>query len=130
MADKFQLLLKQQEVLIRGKEVDQFAKPYQKNYEEIKEDNRRYKQIKRYQNMLKLHSLMPKMLRKGGESEKATITLHQIDVDKRVKNVLEQFRNESPELKAERVRQFRASMHEAEGGKGSTEPAVGGLVLH
>ena len=54
--------------------------------------------------MLKLHSLMPKMLRKGGESEKATITLHQIDVDKRVKNVLEQFRNESPELKAERVR--------------------------
>ena len=80
--------------------------------------------------MLKLHSLMPKMLRKGGESEKATITLHQIDVDRRVQNVLEQFKNESKEVKAERVRQFRASMQGTEGERGSLEPAVDRLVLH
>ena len=53
--------------------------------------------------MLKLHSLMPKMLRKGGESEKATITLHQIDVDKRVQKVLTDFKNESRQSKIERV---------------------------
>ena len=44
--------------------------------------------------------------------------------------MLEQFKNESKEVKAERIRQFRASMQGAEGERGSLEPAVDRLVLH
>ena len=43
------------------------------------------------------------MLRKTGENKKATITLHQIDVDRKVKEVLQQFKSESRTRKRQKA---------------------------
>ena len=46
---------------------------------------------------------MPRMLRKGGENKKATMALHQINVDQKVKEVLQQFKSESRTRKRQRA---------------------------
>ena len=43
------------------------------------------------------------MLRKTGENKKATMTLHQIDVDRKVKEVLQQFKSESRTRKRQKA---------------------------
>ena len=89
MADKFKELLKEQEILIRGKVVEKYPKPTCKTYEEIKEENQQLRQVKKFKTTLLLHSLMPHDLRKSQQQKtKATMGLHTIDVDRKVKETL------------------------------------------
>ena len=130
MADKFQLLLKQQELLIKGKEIEKYPKPTYKSYEEIKQENSRLKQIKKYQRTLLLHSLMPRELRKTGEKPQATMGLHQIDVGLKVRDVLTRFKSESRCRKKEKaIRKINALVGKKADGM---EPEVpeSDLIVH
>ena len=62
--------------MIKGPAVEKYQKPTYKSYEEIKEDNARLRQVKKYQRVLMLHALMPKSLRKTEEKQKATMSIH------------------------------------------------------
>lgn len=57
-----------------------------------------------------LHSLMPRMLRKTGEKPKATMALHQIDVGKRVRQVLHRFKSESRTRKTQQAIKERIAL--------------------
>lgn len=77
-----------------------------------------------------LHSLMPRMLRKTGEKTKASMALHQIDVDKKVIDTLHRFKSESRARKKEKAVQERtALMGKNEDG---TDPLVNesSLIVH
>lgn len=53
---------------------------------------------------------MPRMLRKTGEKPKATMALHQIDVGKRVKEVLHRFKSESRSRKKQKAIKERIAL--------------------
>jgi len=53
---------------------------------------------------------MPRMLRKTGEKHKASMGLHQIDVDKKVIEVLHRFKSESRARKKEKAVQEKIAM--------------------